>query len=69
LSSPTSPADHTDPTDTRRGRAWIDQAAGVRIGYALRYRNDVVSLTTMEARVKTSFARAPQAAEVSDDCE
>jgi pimeloyl-ACP methyl ester carboxylesterase len=35
LSSPTSPADNTDPTDTRRGRAWIDQAAGVRIGYTL----------------------------------
>ena len=35
LSSPPSPADNTDPTDTRRGRAWIDQAAGIRIGYTL----------------------------------
>lgn len=25
----------TKPTDTRRGRAWIDRAAGVRIGYTL----------------------------------
>ena len=32
---PISPADGTKPTDTRRGRAWIDQAAGVRIGYTL----------------------------------
>jgi hypothetical protein len=30
-----SPADDTTPAETRRGRAWIDQAAGVRIGYAL----------------------------------
>ncbi len=26
----------TSPAETRRGRAWIDQAAGVRIGYAPR---------------------------------
>jgi hypothetical protein len=32
---PISPADGTKPTDTRRGRAWIDQVAGVRIGYTL----------------------------------
>jgi hypothetical protein len=30
-----SPADDTTPAETRRGRAWIDQAAGVRIGYSL----------------------------------
>ena len=30
-----SPADDTTPTETRRGRAWIDQAAGVRIGHTL----------------------------------
>ena len=30
-----SAADDTTPTETRRGRAWIDQAAGVRIGYSL----------------------------------
>lgn len=33
--SPISPEDGTKPTDTRRGRAWIDRAAGVRIGYTL----------------------------------
>ncbi len=32
---PISAADGTKPTDTRRGRAWIDQAAEVRIGYTL----------------------------------
>ena len=35
MPSPTSPADNTNPTETRRGRVWIDQAAGVRIGYTL----------------------------------
>jgi pimeloyl-ACP methyl ester carboxylesterase len=35
LPSPVSPADVTKFTDTRRGRAWIDQAVGVRIGYTL----------------------------------
>ena len=33
--SPISPADDSNPTETRRGRAWIDQTAGVRIGYTL----------------------------------
>jgi alpha-beta hydrolase superfamily lysophospholipase len=33
LPSPISPADDTNPIQTRRGRAWIDRAAGVRIGY------------------------------------
>jgi pimeloyl-ACP methyl ester carboxylesterase len=32
---PISPEDATTPTETRRGRAWIDQAAGVRIGSTL----------------------------------
>jgi pimeloyl-ACP methyl ester carboxylesterase len=32
---PISSADDITPTETRRGRAWIDQAAGVRIGYTL----------------------------------
>ena len=32
---PISPTDDTTPTGTRRGRAWIDQAACVRIGYSL----------------------------------
>lgn len=35
MPSPISPEDGTKPTDTRRGRAWIDRAAGVRIGYTL----------------------------------
>jgi pimeloyl-ACP methyl ester carboxylesterase len=35
MPTPISPADDTNPTDTRRGRAWIDQTAGVRIGYTL----------------------------------
>ena len=30
-----SPADDTTLTETRRGRAWIDQAGGVGIGYTL----------------------------------
>jgi pimeloyl-ACP methyl ester carboxylesterase len=33
--SPISPAAGTKPTNTRRGRAWIDRAAGVRIGFTL----------------------------------
>jgi pimeloyl-ACP methyl ester carboxylesterase len=32
---PISPADDTTPNETRRGRVWIDQAAGVRISYTL----------------------------------
>jgi pimeloyl-ACP methyl ester carboxylesterase len=35
LPSPISPEDDTDSINTRRGRAWIDQATGVRIGYTL----------------------------------
>ena len=35
MPSPISPADGTKPTDTRRGRAWIDRIAWVRIGYTL----------------------------------
>jgi hypothetical protein len=35
MPSPISYGNHTNPAETRRGRAWIDQAAGVRIGYAL----------------------------------
>ena len=33
MPSPISPEDDTDSINTRRGRAWIDQATGVRIGY------------------------------------
>ena len=35
MPGPMSSAADTTPTETRRGRAWIDQAAGVRIGYTL----------------------------------
>jgi hypothetical protein len=35
LPSPIGPTDGTKLTDTRRGRAWIDRIAGVRIGYTL----------------------------------
>src|SRR4029453_12490827 len=35
MPSPISSRDDTSPAETRRGRAWIDQAAGVRIGYTL----------------------------------
>jgi pimeloyl-ACP methyl ester carboxylesterase len=33
--SPISSANDASPAETRRGRAWIDRTAGVRIGYTL----------------------------------
>jgi hypothetical protein len=35
MPSPISSANDASPAETRRGRAWIDRTAGVRIGYTL----------------------------------